>query len=49
MTGKIGASNGAPSSKARSLNGGEVVPERFAITAVTDITDVVLNCALVIP
>ncbi len=30
-------------------NGTTVVPERFAITAVTDITDVVLNCALVIP
>jgi hypothetical protein len=28
---------------------GTVVPERFAITAVTDVTDVVLNCALVIP
>jgi hypothetical protein len=28
---------------------GTVVPERFAITAVTDITNVVLNCALVIP
>ena len=30
-------------------NGTTVVPERFAITAVTDITNVVLNCALVIP
>ena len=26
-------------------SGGTVVPERFAITAVTDVTDVVLNCA----
>lgn len=30
-------------------NGTTVVPERFAITAVTDITNVVLNCTLVIP
>src|ERR1043166_3285596 len=33
MTGKIGASNGAPSSKESSLKGGEVVPERLAKTA----------------
>ncbi|MFN8467069.1 MAG: hypothetical protein U0X20_16055 [Caldilineaceae bacterium] len=30
-------------------NGATVVPERFAITAVTDVTDVLLNCTLVIP
>lgn len=30
-------------------NGTTIVPERFAITAVTDVTNVVLDCALVIP